>query len=143
FNSFFQRQADGQFKLTDWDSLWSLLVVITLRKCGHRIEHFRTARRDIGREQPLPAAGSDRELDLPIADPTPSEVAQLSETVEQVMRQLGDSRERHILALSLQGCTAAEVSTVVGCSERTVERVLGKIRSRLQQLRDADRDPPE
>jgi RNA polymerase sigma-70 factor, ECF subfamily len=38
FKSFFRRQADGQFNLTDWDSLWSLLVVITLRKCGHRIE---------------------------------------------------------------------------------------------------------
>src|SRR4051812_14113370 len=46
FRSFFARQAGGQFDLDDWNSLWSLLTVITLRKCGHRVEYFRAARRD-------------------------------------------------------------------------------------------------
>jgi len=138
FNSFFQRQAEGQFDLTDWDSLWSLLVVITLRKCGHRIEHLRAARRDVGREQPLAPRGDVRDVDLPVEDPTPSEVAQLRETLERVMQQLSDARERQILALSLQGCTAAEISLKVGRSERTVGRVLKNIRSHLQRLRDAE-----
>src|SRR5580692_11428902 len=41
FKSFFRVQADGKLDLANWDSLWALLTVITLRKCGHRIEYFR------------------------------------------------------------------------------------------------------
>src|SRR5437870_434016 len=40
FRSFFSRQAGGQFDLDDWDGVWALLTLITLRKCGHRVEHF-------------------------------------------------------------------------------------------------------
>ena len=50
FRSFFIRQREGQFELKDWDSLWSLLVRITLRKCGRRITAFQTQRRDLRRE---------------------------------------------------------------------------------------------
>ena len=48
--SFFQRQRDGQFELTSWDSLWGLLVRITLRKCGRRKVCWRAGRRDPQRE---------------------------------------------------------------------------------------------
>src|SRR5438552_2680938 len=36
FRSFFARHADGQLDLADWDGLWALLVVLTLRKCGRK-----------------------------------------------------------------------------------------------------------
>src|SRR5690348_6415942 len=39
--SFFVRQRQGQFELDNWDSLWALLVRITLHKCGHRVEYYR------------------------------------------------------------------------------------------------------
>jgi RNA polymerase sigma-70 factor (ECF subfamily) len=48
--SFFWRQAQGEYDLANWDSLWSLLTVITLRKCGYRVRHFRAACRDVQRE---------------------------------------------------------------------------------------------
>lgn len=34
FRSFFVRCADDRFDLGSWDSLWSLLTVITVRKCA-------------------------------------------------------------------------------------------------------------
>src|SRR5260370_25859371 len=49
--SFFLRHADGQFDLESWNGLWSMLVVITLRKCGHQVEHYRAACRAVEREQ--------------------------------------------------------------------------------------------
>ena len=58
FRSFFVRQRQGQFELPDWDSLWTLLTVITVRKCGNRVEYFHAARRDVSRERPLAAATS-------------------------------------------------------------------------------------
>lgn len=33
-NSFFRAHAQGRVDVRDWDSLWGLLAVITLRKCG-------------------------------------------------------------------------------------------------------------
>ena len=37
------------FELSGWDGLWSLLTLITLRKCGHQTRHFRAACRDVRR----------------------------------------------------------------------------------------------
>ena len=33
FRSFFLRQMEDQFDVRDWDNLWSLLAMITVRKC--------------------------------------------------------------------------------------------------------------
>jgi RNA polymerase sigma-70 factor (ECF subfamily) len=137
--SFFLRQADGQFDLSDWDSLWSLLVTITLRKCGHQVEYFRAACRDVQREQALAAlADSAPSWELLGAEPTPSQAAMLAETVEQIMSSLNDERERRMAVLYLQGCKLEEISTQVGRSERTVQRVLNRIRDRLERLRDEE-----
>jgi len=125
YASFFRRQAEGDFELDDWDGLWALLAVITLRKCGHRAEYFHAAMRDVRRE----SEGAE----LPAADPTPSHAAMLTETVEALMRDL-DGRERDMLALSLQGHDTAAISAEVGRTERTVQRVLKKVRERLEAM---------
>ena len=64
-------------------------------------------------------------------DPSPVEAAILAETVEQLMDRL-DDRGRQILALSLQGCTPQEVSSQVGQSVRTVQRVLARVKKWLE-----------
>lgn len=137
--SFFLRHAEGRFDLTGWDSLWSILVVLTLRKCGHQVRRFRTARRDVQREQTLAPEETTDEWEVMAREPTPSQAAMLAEAVEQAMACLDDERERQILELSLQGFTVPEVSARVGRSERTVHRVLGRVRKRLERLRDEDK----
>ncbi len=69
-------------------------------------------------------------------EPTPAQAAILAETVEQVLRSLADERERHMVTLSLQGATSEEISMQVGRSERTVQRILRRVRQRLERLRD-------
>jgi RNA polymerase sigma-70 factor (ECF subfamily) len=132
FLSFFARQAEGRFELTDWDSLWGLLARITVRKCGHRIQHYRAARRDVGRETAPAADESSASWEAIARDPTPSEAAALTETVEQLLAELNE-RDRQILVLSLQGSSVPEISERVGYTERTVYRVLGWVRQRLEQ----------
>jgi RNA polymerase sigma-70 factor (ECF subfamily) len=136
--SFFLRYADGQFQLENWDSLWAILVMITLRKCGHRVEYFRAQRRDVHREVSAPALGKEEHSswEAIAREPTPSEAAILAEIVETLLRELGDERERKILELSLQGATVPEISAAVGRSERTVQRVQKHIRQRLEAMRD-------
>ena len=136
YRSFFRRQAESHYDLDGWDGLWGMLTVITLRKCGHREDYFRAARRDIRRETTATNTREQNELEVSCLarDPTPSHAARLAETVEQVMRTL-EGRERDIFALSLQGCTSAEIGDQVGRTERTVQRVLKRVRKQLLEMK--------
>lgn len=134
FRSFFLRARDGQFDLPNWNSVWGLLVAITIRKCANRLTHYRAARRDVGREAG-PAAdgvGLDRA-------PTPDEAAALTETLDVVLRGLTD-RDRTILRLSLAGDEPPAIAPQVGRSVRTVRRALELIRLRLERMLTAADD---
>lgn len=126
FRSFFERQE--QFELADWDSLWALLVVLTLRKCGRQVDLYRAARRAVERE-----AGDPVGVEALAREPTPAEAAALADTLAELLRR-SDPRDRPILTLSLQGYTGLEVSRQTGCTERTVRRVLARARERLRLL---------
>ncbi len=141
YKSFFLRYAEGQFDLSDWDSLWSLLTVITLRKCGRWHEHFQASRRRLDAEVSLqPGADDSGSGWEALADePTPAEAAMLTETVEGLLLDL-QGRDRDIATLALQGYNAAEISSQLNRPQRTVYRVLKRIKERLQRLRDADGD---
>jgi RNA polymerase sigma-70 factor, ECF subfamily len=135
FKSFFVRFADDRFDLEGWDGLWSLLTVITLRKCGYRTRHFRAGRRDVRREAAGREDDSASAWEAVAREPTPVEAAQLTETVEQLFAGL-DDRNRRIVELSLQGSTVAETAAAVGITERTVYRTLERVKQRLRRLGD-------
>ena len=65
-------------------------------------------------------------------DPTPEEAAVLVEEIEMAMRQLS-VLQRQVLQLRLQGYTVDQTATQVGCSERTVHRVMKLVKTRLEQ----------
>jgi RNA polymerase sigma-70 factor (ECF subfamily) len=135
FRSFFRRQRAGQFTLESWDNIWGVLAVITLRKCGNRIEYFHAASRDVHREVSL----SDAAAWLAMArEPTPVEAATLTEMLEHLMAGL-EPTDRAVLTLHLQDYTVPEICAQVGYAERTVWRSLNRIRNRLRRL-EAERD---
>jgi len=132
--SFFPRYAAGQFELASWDDLWGLLARMTAHKCGDRLERFQAARRDVRREATAPAGDdSNRSWEFLARDPTPIQALILAELVEELHRSLGE-RDRGILALHLQGVEVAAISAELRCSERTVFRVLERIRRQLERL---------
>jgi RNA polymerase sigma-70 factor (ECF subfamily) len=142
FHSFFRRQADGRVQPQSREQLWALLVTLTLRKCGARVDYLQAACRDARREV---AAGGDSAggYEALAREPTPAEAAALADLVEGLMRDF-EGRERRILSLRLQGFTAEEIKAEVGCSERTVYRVLDRARKRLERLHgDADQSPTQ
>ena len=138
YKSFFWRVADGQFELQDSDSLWTLLTVITLHKCGHQVEHYRAACRDVQREQRPVVSDTEssvRSFEALAREPQPSEAVMLTEVLEQLMSTL-DERERLILTLRLQGHDISEIGRQIQRTERTVNLVLERIRQRLQRQRE-------
>jgi RNA polymerase sigma-70 factor (ECF subfamily) len=138
YRSFFRRHAQGEFNLDGWDSLWGLLAVITLRKCGRWQEHFRTARRNLkAEENPSDPAAGGVPSEALADEPTPAEAAMLTETVEELLAGLQE-RDRAIVTLALQGYSAVEISAQLGLIERTVYRVLERVKKRLERLRSGE-----
>lgn len=132
FKSFFLRQREGMLQPADWDELWSVLTLITVRKCVDRVGYLRAKKRDVFREA---QAHEGQEMPWQFAldrEPRPDEAAALAETVDNLL-QATDSVDRPILELSLQGYTAAEIGLRLGRALRSVQRVREQVRKRLER----------
>ena len=143
YRSFFARQAGGQFRLDDWDSLWAILAVITVRKCGRQIDYFQAQRRNIRREVRETSESTNSALpgwEAMAREPTPAEAAALSETVEVLLRDLKEE-DREMVTLRLQGYTLEEIAGKCRRTERTVRRVLGRVRQRLERIANDEAGP--
>jgi RNA polymerase sigma-70 factor (ECF subfamily) len=132
FASFFTRHAGDQFQLDDADGLWALLALITVRKCGHKVEQYRSARRNVDAEMGFGPLGDSSAWEAAASDPSPSQAAMLTETVEAVMQRL-EPRQRQVLGLALQGVAHEEIARVLACSLRTVRRALDRTRFVLSE----------
>lgn len=134
FRSFFVRHSKGDLDVRGWNSLWSLLAIITLRKCGHRTEYFYAACRDLHRQATPDSLATFEAL---TREPTPAEAAVMTESLSELFATL-DARDRSILEMKLQGESVAEISEALGCTERTVQRVLQRVREWLMERVAAD-----
>jgi RNA polymerase sigma-70 factor, ECF subfamily len=135
YQSFFQRQKDGDLDLRSWDGLWALLVLMTVRKCCRQAEHYHAARRDHRREVAVSSSPSDSGFEIAGREPTPEEAAQLADTVEDLLRGL-EQRDRRIVSLRLQGYSVSEISDEMRRTQRTVRRILDWAQGRLKSQWD-------
>jgi RNA polymerase sigma-70 factor (ECF subfamily) len=139
YKSFFLRHRAGKLEVGNWNSLWKLLLLITLRKCADRVEYFRAERRNTSREvsRDQPPSESGTWLEAIDREPTPVEAAILTETVQHLLSVL-EIDERPILELSLQGYTTQEISEQLGRAERSVRRLRERVRKRLERMQVED-----
>jgi RNA polymerase sigma-70 factor (ECF subfamily) len=133
FKSFFVRLTKGEFDLESKDNIWSLLVVITLRKCGHKIRDMFRQRKDVRRE-----IDPQKEADDSISSwqalapgPTPAQAVMLTEIIERILAEL-KPRERQIVELHLQGCDITDIQSQVQRSAYTIRDVLKRVRRSLE-----------
>jgi RNA polymerase sigma-70 factor (ECF subfamily) len=137
YKSFFIRHREGKLRVGNWDGLWGLLALITLRKCADRVEYLQAERRNVLREVSAPEGQSQPWELAADREPSPYEASVLAETVEQLYRSI-DADERQVLELSLQGYAAEEISRRLGRALRSVQRLRERIRKRLERLRQQD-----
>jgi RNA polymerase sigma factor (sigma-70 family) len=134
YKSFFLRYGNANLEAVNWNSLWGLLTLITVRKCAERAAYHFADCRDAAREVGQPQGEEGSLWREPFGrEPTPHEAAVLSETVEQLLAEL-DEEERPILQLSLQGFTTREISERLGRAERTVRLLREGVRLRLERM---------
>ena len=137
YKSFFVRYGDANnLDIVNWNSLWGLLTLITVRKCAERAAYHRAECRDAARELSPPRQEEPAPWLEPLGrEPTPLEAAVLGETIEQLFAGL-DEQERSVLELSLQGYTTREISDQLGRAERTVRLLREGVRHRLERMRE-------
>jgi RNA polymerase sigma-70 factor, ECF subfamily len=140
YKSFFPRVARGQYKLKNWESLWGLLTLLTVRKCNRCHARFFAAARDVRAEADFPKADAEHSSWLALdRNPTPEEVCQFVDALEQLLKGL-DPLGRDIVGFCLKGLTVREISAKVRCSERMVYRIMKLVRQRLERMRDSAGD---
>lgn len=110
-------------KLDDSDSLWKLLVTVTIRKAiNKRVTQLR-----LKRSVAATTSGEGPDWAGAATEPTPDEIAEQAESVANLKTSLiatfNHDLHKRIAALLLEGRNAAEIAALVGCVERTVYRV--------------------
>jgi RNA polymerase sigma-70 factor (ECF subfamily) len=134
FRTFFGRMRNRRFGFEEESDLWKLLVSMTLNKLRNKVDWHTAAKRDVRAEHSIDA---DRQA-LPSAfdadgqSPSPSAVIAFLDLLEDFMSRLRDT-DRRILELRLDGYSQQEIAQEMGCTERTVRRVLERIRALAEE----------
>lgn len=131
YRTFFRRAADGQFRIDGSKDLWRLLCAITLTKVREKARYHLRQRRGFQHEVALSDEGG-----LAAGAPAPDEQAAFVQLFEQTLAEL-DEEERRIVDLRLQDRTHGEIADALQCSERTVRRILARMKHRFAAFADA------
>jgi RNA polymerase sigma-70 factor (ECF subfamily) len=137
YRSFFAGTREGRYDLERGGDLWRLLVEITLHKLYGQVRYHSRSKRAVGREQGL---GSDEKFlqmhaHVTTHEPSPVEALSLVDQLQQLMRRLLP-QHRRMLELRLQGCNVDEIADATDSGERTVRRVLDRVKVLLESWQD-------
>ncbi|OAI53138.1 hypothetical protein AYO44_16270 [Planctomycetaceae bacterium SCGC AG-212-F19] len=132
YRCFFAEARDCTLVVNAGQDLWQLLATFTLHKLQRQVQWHSAQKRALAREHHF---GSEDTLfrlqpHLAAPEPSPAEAVALVADMEQLLEQL-DASERLILELRLDGCKLTEIAARAGCTERTVRRILDRIRQQL------------
>jgi DNA-directed RNA polymerase specialized sigma24 family protein len=147
FNRLFKGISGGQFPdLSDRDSLWRLLVVMTSRRAIDQIQHHRRQKRGAGLirgDSGILSTGNDDSAiigfdQLAGDEPTPEYIAMMAEETACYLSLLDDESLQQIAIWKLEGYTNQEIADMLSLNVRTIERKLQSIRKCWSDLLDDD-----
>ena len=127
YRSFFVHAKEDQYQLNKAGDLWRLLASITLHKLYGQIEKHTAAKRSIHNEEPTDLAT----VAATAPEPSAAEVVAIVEELNSVTQNL-PLEERLVFAARLQGQDIAEISKAVEKSERTVRRLLARVKRKME-----------
>jgi RNA polymerase sigma-70 factor (ECF subfamily) len=126
YKSFFVRDFQRPFDLTDWDCLGRLLRKITVRKCKDKRNFWKAMRRRIASEVSFDEVPG---YEGPV--PTPEQEVVARETLNRTLDRFSPAH-RAIVALAVESYNCRQISERCGCSERTVLRVVERFKQVYQ-----------
>ena len=134
--TFLRRAQIGEFELSDSEGLWGLLCAITLTKVREQTRFHLREKRGLHREVHHAAGNAAGDstggpsvfFDRPTAEPSPDDAAEFTDQFTRLVESL-DEEERQLVDLKLQQFTNDEIAERMGCSERTVRRILKRVQA--------------
>lgn len=126
--SFFILHESNQIDSENPDSVFGLLAKMVKRKCIRQIEKYGSQKRSLKKEVPIEGAAS---LAIFSREPTPAMVAMVHDTFASILNSR-TPKHRRVIALHLEGKSVETISSTCCMSERTVERVLYRLRVQLE-----------
>lgn len=127
FRTFFGRVQEHRFVFREQSDLWKLLVSMTLNKLRNQVDFHTAAKRDVGAEKVISPDASPSAFELDGETPSPAAVVAFLDLLEHFLSELRPN-DRQILEFRLDGYTQQEIAEKLGCTERTVRRVLDRVR---------------
>ncbi len=131
--SFCIGMRNGRFpELTNSESLWRLLLTITLRKIADKQNYDKRSKRDIAKLQSNNSGGNeqDGEVNALISlELDPEIAAECAEQIGRLMESLEHEDLKKVAIMKMEGYTNAEIAHDVTCSLTSIERKLRTIRS--------------
>ena len=131
--TFLRRATEGEFRLQSTDELWRLLCAITLTKVRQHARFHYREKRSINREAPLKDDSGNPQAMLRDDAASADEAVSFAECMQQLFDSL-DPEEKLFVELRLEGLTQLQIAERLSRSERTVRRLLTKVRERWRQL---------
>lgn len=129
YEDFLRLQRERELAFDNWEALWALLALITVRKCARTVEHFTAACRNVTAERSFGMnCGADDAKNRPgveaiSREPEPVHAAIFAEMLAGLLEGL-DKRDRQIVTLALDGASTTRICVEIHQSKRTVQRVL-------------------
>ncbi len=134
FGSFVKGVGQGKFELDDRESLWPLLALMATRKYQDLVARYRTQSRDHARVQAADGFELARDHQRPAL---PDEAIAVEETIRLVQERLPEHKHQEVLRLLLEERSVEEIADQLGLSDRTVKRVLHRIRELWREIDDS------
>jgi RNA polymerase sigma factor (sigma-70 family) len=130
--SVFVRARGGELELDESGRLWPFLVQFTLNKLRSRIRDHLRQQRSVARECSEGAELMEAlEARCAVGEDDFEEAEELACLLGDVRGTLLEETHRRILDLALEGHGVGAIARTLNRSERTVSRILGKVRAFL------------
>lgn len=135
--TFLRRVREGQFQLASSEDLWRLMCAITLTKLRHQARFHLNHKRGVQREEYAASAEEAGHVPWDNADDdwTPANAVQLAEQLQLLLESL-EEEEQQLVRLKLENNTTREIAEHLGCSDRTVRRILSRVKAKLRRILD-------
>ncbi len=137
-NSFYKGMTQQKFaNLKNREDLWKLLVTITARKATAKLRRHYAQKRGGGgirgesvfQQNSAMPSGRDAGIGNVLGrEPTPELALSVTENCQRLLDHLGNDVLKQIAVMTLSGHRTEEIASHLGCTRRTVERKLERIR---------------
>lgn len=137
FRTVFRQAQAGSFSFNNDADVWKLLVTVALNKVRNKVRYLQAGKRDVGAEVRTDQSDFDYLAQRLSHRPNLIEAQQFVELLE-ALSDLLTREELEVLQLRLQNHNQEEIAEKLQITDRTVRRIMVRIREKVSAWIDED-----